>query len=80
MWLAIANPLTTNKTCCFPNIAEVRCLKLIINQNDSLQETEIIINCAVLDRRIRNLADFIGQYSTSLEGIVDGVSYYIHWI
>ena len=52
-------------------------MKLIINQNDSLQETDIIINCAVLDRRIRNLADFIGQYSTSLEGIVDGVSYYI---
>lgn len=52
-------------------------MKLTINQNGELQETEIIINCSELDQRIRNLADYIRQYSTSLEGVIDSTSYYV---
>ena len=52
-------------------------MKLTINQNSDIRETEIIINCSTLDRRVRNLADYIRQYSTALEGQVDGTTYYI---
>lgn len=52
-------------------------MKLTINQGIGIQETEIIINCASLDSRIRNLADYIRQYSTALEGMIGDVAYYV---
>ncbi|MDO5425519.1 MAG: ABC transporter substrate-binding protein [Eubacteriales bacterium] len=52
-------------------------MKVTINQNSHIKETEIIINCTSLDGRIRNLASFIQQYSTSLEGRIDEEIYYV---
>lgn len=52
-------------------------MKLTINQNSGIGEAEVIINCAEVDQRIRNLADFIRQYSCSLEGEIDGMLYYV---
>lgn len=52
-------------------------MKLTINQNGDIQETEIIINCSVLDQHIRNLSDYIRQYSLSLEGEIDTAVYYV---
>lgn len=52
-------------------------MKVSINQNSHIKETEIIINCTSLDSRIRNLASFIQQYSSSLEGMIDGEIYYV---
>lgn len=52
-------------------------LKLTINQNAHIQETEITINCAAIDSRIRNLANYLRQYSASLEGKIDDSTYYV---
>ena len=52
-------------------------MKIMINQNEEIQETEVIINCSSLDRRIRNLTDYIRQYSTSLEGSIGNSTYYV---
>lgn len=52
-------------------------MKLIINQNEHIPETEVIINCTSVDSRIRNLAGYIRQYSISLEGTIDDSTYYI---
>lgn len=50
-------------------------LKLTINQNSAIGETEIIINCAEIGPRIRSLADYIRQYSVTLPGEIDGALY-----
>lgn len=52
-------------------------MKVSINQNGNIKETEVIINCSSLDNRIRNLISFIQQYSTSIEGSIDDAIYYI---
>lgn len=52
-------------------------MKMTINQNKAIGETEIIINCTEMDSRIRNLVDYIRQYSISLEGEIDGEVYYV---
>lgn len=52
-------------------------MKLTINQNEHIQETEVIINCASFDKRISNLTDYIRQYSHSLKGTIDDFSYYV---
>lgn len=49
-------------------------MKLIINQNKEIPETEIIINCPQIDQRMRNLIDHIRQYSSTLRGSVDDSS------
>lgn len=52
-------------------------MRLTINQNNAIGETEIIINCTELDSRIRSLADYILQYSVTLEGELEGAVYYV---
>jgi DNA-binding LytR/AlgR family response regulator len=52
-------------------------LKLTVNQSLDMKETEVIINCSVMDIRLKNLIDYIRQYSFSLRGISDGESYNI---
>lgn len=52
-------------------------MKLTINQNAAIGETEVIINCAELDPRVRSLADYIRQYSVTLPGEIDGTVYFV---
>ena len=46
-------------------------MKLLINQNPAIEDLELIINCTVLDDRVRSLMEYISQYSNSLLGMVD---------
>ncbi len=50
-------------------------MKLSIHQDERIQETEIIINCAYMDKRLQKLTDYIRQYSFSLEGESEGKLY-----
>lgn len=43
-------------------------MKLTINQSLNQGETEVIINCNVIDARLQHLIDYIRQHSFSLEG------------
>lgn len=52
-------------------------MKLTINQNRAIGETEIILNCTEMDARIRSLVDYIRQYSVTLPGEIDGTVYYV---
>ena len=52
-------------------------MRVSINQNSNIKETEIIINCTKVDARVRNLANYIRQYSTSLEGTIEDSTYYV---
>lgn len=52
-------------------------MKLSIHQGEHIAETEIIINCAYMDERLQKLADYIRQFSFSLEGESDGKLYQI---
>jgi DNA-binding LytR/AlgR family response regulator len=52
-------------------------LKLIINQSLEIKETEITINCSVLDDRLKRLVENIRQYSFSLKGFSEGHNYNI---
>lgn len=52
-------------------------MKLSIHQDERIAETEIIINCAYMDERLQKLADYIRQFSFSLEGKADGKLYQI---
>ena len=52
-------------------------MRLIVNQNTKIPETEIVINCADVDGRIRSFVDYIRQYSGSLEGMIGKRSYYV---
>lgn len=52
-------------------------MKLSIHQDERIQETEIIINCAYMDKRLQKLTDYIRQYSFSLEGESEGKLYQI---
>lgn len=49
-------------------------MKLIINQNQAINELEITISCPAIDRRVKNLIDYIRQYSTSIPGVIDGMN------
>lgn len=46
-------------------------MKLLINQNPAIEDLEILINCTVIDDRVRSLMEYISQYSNSLLGMVD---------
>lgn len=50
-------------------------MKLIINQNKEIPELEIMINCPFIDRRVHNLIDYIRQYSASLPGTIENMSF-----
>lgn len=50
-------------------------MKLSIHQDERIQETEIIINCAYMDERLQKLTDYIRQYSFSLECEAEGKQY-----
>lgn len=52
-------------------------MKLTINKNRNIKETEIIINCSDTDSRIRHLADYIRLYSCSLQGYIGSSQYYV---
>ena len=49
-------------------------MKLIINQNKAIDDLEITISCPEIDRRVKNLIDYIRQYSTSISGVIDGMT------
>lgn len=50
-------------------------MKLSIHQNEHFTETEVIINCAYVDKRLQRLANYIWQYSFSLECESEGNQY-----
>ena len=50
-------------------------MKVTVNQCLDYRETEIIINCSMMDDRLKKLIDHIRQYSFSLKGIADGEKY-----
>lgn len=52
-------------------------MKITIHQREGLQETEVIIRCAKMEPRIRDLAEYIRQSASSLEGRVDDATYYV---
>ena len=52
-------------------------MRVTINQNVNIKETEIIINCTTVDTRIRNLSNYLRQYSSTLEGSIESETYYI---
>ncbi len=52
-------------------------MKLSINQSLEIQENEIIINCTVMDDRLKKLINMIRQYYFSLQGIQGTESYTI---
>ena len=49
-------------------------MKLIMNQNQAIKDLEITISCPAIDRRVKNLIDYIRQYSTSISGVIDGMN------
>ncbi|MBQ7944300.1 MAG: LytTR family transcriptional regulator [Lachnospiraceae bacterium] len=50
-------------------------MKLIINQDTHIKETEIVINCSYVDNRLEKLNNYIRQYTFSLECESDGSIY-----
>jgi DNA-binding LytR/AlgR family response regulator len=50
-------------------------LKLTVNQSLDIKENEIIINCSVMDDRLKKLVDMIRQYSFSLKATAEGERY-----
>ena len=52
-------------------------MKLTIHQDLAVHETEIIINCAHVDGRLRHLIELIRQHGFSLTGYQEGKEYQI---
>ncbi len=52
-------------------------MKLTIHQNLAVSETEIIINCAHVDGRLRSLIELIRQHGFSLTGYQEEKEYQI---
>ena len=52
-------------------------MKLTIHQDLAVSETEIIINCAHMDGRLRHLIELIRQHGFSLTGYQEGNEYQI---
>lgn len=50
-------------------------MKLTINQNKDLTESEIIINCSYVNKPLQKIIDYISQLTVSLEGELDGKIY-----
>jgi DNA-binding LytR/AlgR family response regulator len=55
----------------------MKCMRITVNQSHSYEETEIIVNCQILDRRLQNLLDTITQYSFSLDGYKENELYQV---
>lgn len=49
-------------------------MKLIINQNEAIDDMEITISCPTIDQRVKNLIDYIRQCSVSISGVIDGMT------
>lgn len=45
-------------------------MKLTVNECLDNKETEIVINCSVMDQRLKQLIRYIRQYTFSLEGML----------
>ena len=52
-------------------------MKLIVNENLNISETEVVINCSVIDDRLRNLVDYLRQYSYSHMGTLGDSQYFV---
>lgn len=52
-------------------------MKLTVNQNEAITESEVIVNCGRIDDRIRGLIDTIRQYTCTLSGELDGSIYQV---
>ena len=50
-------------------------MKLTVNQSGSVGESEIIINCAYMDKTLKKIIDYITQFTFSLEGENEGKIY-----
>ena len=50
-------------------------LKLTINQNSSLTESEIIINCPYVNKTLQKIIDYITQFTFTVEGEIDNKVY-----
>lgn len=46
-------------------------MKIIVNKNLSIAETEIIINCSTVDKRLQHLIDGLSQYTYTLQGYLN---------
>mgnify|MGYP007125017994 CR=1 FL=1 len=53
-------------------------VKVTVNENTEWKEDEIIINCAYMDERMKNLVDYVRQFAFSLEGEIDGKFYQLN--
>ena len=49
-------------------------MKLKVNQDRQIEEAEIVINCPLIDTRIRNIIDCIRQCTASLSGTIGEVT------
>lgn len=52
-------------------------MKLVINENPDMKETEIVIRCAEADDRIRRLTDYIQQFSEVLKGRIEQTYFFV---
>lgn len=52
-------------------------MRFTIEQDLKYKEEEITMKCAYLDARLQKLADYIRQYTFSLEAVKDGKTYQI---
>lgn len=52
-------------------------MKLVLEQGLEIPETEVVVRCRCVDRRLNKLMAYIRQYSISLEGKAEGGSYQI---
>ena len=52
-------------------------MKITVNQNDSITESEVIVNCGKIDLRIRGLIDTIRQYTLTISGELEGSVYQV---
>lgn len=50
-------------------------MKLTINQNSNLTESEIIINCSYVNKSLQKIIDYITQLTVILEGELNGKIY-----
>jgi len=55
----------------------VKCLKLTINKDPKASETEITINCPIVDERLEQLIKHIKQYTYTFRAKIDGELYLV---
>ena len=52
-------------------------MKITINKSDTIQDTEIIINCAAVEGTICNLMDYLKQCTLTIEGLCGEYHYFV---